>query len=114
MVAIARPPASRTREEAWGLAHASEASVVIDDEMVDEDADLRPAEPPHVCKAKVCVERACVYVGSGMPERDATSARLCATPEVSGRVCGGWVFSGFTLHIETASDPVFTAHSLAV
>ena len=34
-----------------------------------------------------------MYVGSGMPERDATSARLCATPDVSGRVCGGWVYA---------------------
>ena len=32
------------REEAWGLAHASVRGATVDGEMVDEEADWRPAE----------------------------------------------------------------------
>ena len=46
-----------SREEAWGLAHASEQHATVDDEMVDEDADWRPSEPPHVCEANARAER---------------------------------------------------------
>ena len=46
-----------SREEAWGLAHASEQHATVDDEMVEEEADWRPAEPPHVREAKARDER---------------------------------------------------------
>ena len=46
-----------SREEAWGLAHASEHSAVVDGEMVDEEADVWPAEPPHVCEANARAQR---------------------------------------------------------
>ena len=46
-----------SREEAWGLAHASEQHTAVDDEMLDEEADWRPAEPPHVREANARAER---------------------------------------------------------
>ena len=46
-----------THEEAWGLAHASEQHATVDDEMVDEEADWRPAEPPQVREANAHAER---------------------------------------------------------
>jgi len=46
-----------SREEAWDLAHASEQHATVDDEMVDEDADWRPAEPPHMREANARAER---------------------------------------------------------
>ena len=49
-----------SREEAWGLAHASEQHTAVDDEMLDEEADWRPAEPPHMREANAHAEcRAC-------------------------------------------------------
>ena len=46
-----------SREEAWGLAHASEQHAAVDGEMVDEEADWRPAEPLHVREAHARAER---------------------------------------------------------
>ena len=49
-----------SREEAWGLAHASEQHAAVDGEMVDEEADWRgqrAAEPLHVREAHARAER---------------------------------------------------------
>ena len=56
-VALAAQPALLSREEAWGLAHASERGVPVDDEVVEETADWGPAEPLHVREANARAER---------------------------------------------------------
>lgn len=54
---LAVPARLLSCEEVWGLAHASEQSAAVDGEMVDEEADWRPAEPPHVREANARAER---------------------------------------------------------
>ena len=39
------------------MAHASERGVTVDDEMVEEEADWRPAEPLRVREANARAER---------------------------------------------------------
>ena len=48
---------SRGRKRGWSLAHASEQHAAVDDGMVEEEADWRPAEPPHVREANARAER---------------------------------------------------------
>ena len=57
---LAVPARLLSREEAWGLPHATEQSAAIDGEMVDEEADWRRAEPPHNSRG----QRTCGASGS--------------------------------------------------